>query len=411
MFFTVLGGRRWLWINYCGENMSRNTKFIILCMVILGIFIVVATESADNKEMNFEEFITDVQMKAAEGDKDAEMLMREIRMTLGTSDDSDYESEKLLSAFLPWAKVGYVGAESIVGHAYYKAGDMVKAAFWLERSAEQGNSNSYYYLARIYVGGDGVEQDIDKTIKYLEKSAELGNVNAMSTLATIYNYGEYGVPIDYKKAKRWAEPAADKGDIDAQKILGFLYYDGNGVEVDYGKAQKWLTLVASQVDSPKLWVDVGALYLNINNLFRGVVQDDEKAYYWLQKSVDRGNTKAQVILGWLYCNGICVDRNFKKGYKLFKLASESGNNIAQSFLGEMYQNALYVEQDYNEALKLFKISGEQGNPVALYNVGWIYEKGLGVKKNIEKACEWYRKSASLGNIKAEGKVNELSANE
>jgi TPR repeat protein len=54
------------------------------------------------------------------------------------------------------------------------------------------------------------------------------------------------VEQDDKQAVTWFTKAAEQGNADAQDLVGFSYYEGNGVEQDYTQATKWYTKSAQQ---------------------------------------------------------------------------------------------------------------------------------------------------------------------
>lgn len=60
-----------------------------------------------------------------------------------------------------------------------------------------------------------------------------------------YYRGE-GTEQDYKKAAEWFQTAAEKGNHDAQFILGCQYEEGNGVEQNYESAVYWYKKSAEQ---------------------------------------------------------------------------------------------------------------------------------------------------------------------
>lgn len=66
--------------------------------------------------------------------------------------------------------------------------------------------------------------------------AEKGNADAQYMLGAIYNDGGLGVR-DYGTAARWYAKAADQGQADAQNSLGYLYDFGLGVPRDTSKAE------------------------------------------------------------------------------------------------------------------------------------------------------------------------------
>lgn len=77
------------------------------------------------------------------------------------------------------------------------------------------------------------------------RSAEKGNMNAEAQLGWMYSAGQ-GLPQDYVKAAKWYYLAAVQGHGWAQFELGMLYNKGEGVPRDYVLSYMWLNLSASQ---------------------------------------------------------------------------------------------------------------------------------------------------------------------
>jgi uncharacterized protein len=55
----------------------------------------------------------------------------------------------------------------------------------------------------------------------------------------------------YAEAARRYRKAAERGDADAQALLGLLYELGRGLQQDFVEAHKWLDLAASRVQADK----------------------------------------------------------------------------------------------------------------------------------------------------------------
>lgn len=53
---------------------------------------------------------------------------------------------------------------------------------------------------------------------------------------------------DYETVRNLAQPLAENGDVEAQKVMGHLYYYGQGVPRDYNAAEKWFQKAADQGD-------------------------------------------------------------------------------------------------------------------------------------------------------------------
>jgi TPR repeat protein len=74
--------------------------------------------------------------------------------------------------------------------------------------------------------------------------AERGDANAQALLGFMYEHGR-GVPQDYVQAAHWYICAAEQGHATAQYLLGLMYDKGLGVHRSDTLAYKWLDLAAA----------------------------------------------------------------------------------------------------------------------------------------------------------------------
>jgi len=74
--------------------------------------------------------------------------------------------------------------------------------------------------------------------------------------------------------------------------------------------------------------------------------------------------------------------------------AERGNARAQAMLGFMYANGNGVPQSYDRALEWYARSAEQGDPTGQYLLGLMYDKGLGVKADVVLAHKWLNLAAA-----------------
>ena len=85
-------------------------------------------------------------------------------------------------------------------------------------------------------------------IAALRVKADTGDANAQWLLGYYYYTGQ-GVPKDDAETALWFRLAADQGYADAQANLGFMYGTGRGVPQDYVEAHKWRNLAASRASA------------------------------------------------------------------------------------------------------------------------------------------------------------------
>lgn len=83
-----------------------------------------------------------------------------------------------------------------------------------------------------------------KAVRWLEKSAENGNTEAMIVLGRLSQTG-VGILQNFCNAVKWIEMAAARGNLDGMLELGRLYRDGIGVEPDPVRAYVWFNRAAA----------------------------------------------------------------------------------------------------------------------------------------------------------------------
>jgi len=120
---------------------------------------------------------------------------------------------------------------------------------------------------------------------------------------------------DYKKAVDIWRVDANAGDADAQFNMGQAYRLGRGVPVDLPMAEGWFRKAALQ----------GHVEAITNY---GLTLFDEgkrsEAVPWLEKSVARGEPRAQMVLGTMLFNGDGVEKNWPRAYALLVRSAASG---------------------------------------------------------------------------------------
>ena len=131
---------------------------------------------------------------------------------------------------------------------------------------------------------------------------------------------------DYKTAvDKWRGPAI-AGNADAQFNLGQAYKLGRGVPADLNQAEEWYRKAAVQ-GHPQAEDNYGlALFQNGKRA---------EAVPWLEKSSNRGEPRAQFVLGTMYFNGDGVTRDWVRAYALMVRSSQSGLPQAATALAQM----------------------------------------------------------------------------
>ena len=112
--------------------------------------------------------------------------------------------------------------------------------------------------------------------------AERGDAQAQNVLGKIYAKGDL-VKGGYKEAAKWYRKAAEQGDVKGQYSLAVLYVVGNGVPRDSKEAMKWYRQAADQGEELAQYA-LGMRYYE----GAGVTPDPVEAYLWLSLAAARG---------------------------------------------------------------------------------------------------------------------------
>ena len=107
------------------------------------------------------------------------------------------------------------------GYQSYLKGDY-QAAYeeWLPL-AELGDAEAQYNLGVMYDEGAGIEKDLVKAAAWYRKAADQGFIDAQTNLGMMYYYGQ-GIPRDHAEAARWFKRAASQGDHEAGSYLKLI---------------------------------------------------------------------------------------------------------------------------------------------------------------------------------------------
>jgi len=131
--------------------------------------------------------------------------------------------------------------------------------------------------------GSSYGQDFDEIKLFAEK----GNANAQFLLGIYYFNGD-GVPENDAEAVKWFRLAAEQGDVDAQYNLGIMYNNGQGVPENKAEAVNWYRLAAEQGNAPAQYF-LGSMYYNGD----GVPQNNIRAYVWWSVAATQGHEDAR----------------------------------------------------------------------------------------------------------------------
>ena len=125
--------------------------------------------------------------------------------------------------------------------------DLALAERMLVHTANAGDLSSQRQLASEYTSGKRLKRDASAALHWL-KMAEQNNSSSKRVsqyqLGYFYEHDNDDSP-NYAEAITWYRKGADEGDYRSQKSLGDIYEAGKGVPKDYVEAFKWYLLSAA----------------------------------------------------------------------------------------------------------------------------------------------------------------------
>ena len=125
--------------------------------------------------------------------------------------------------------------------------DLVEAARWYRKAADQGHADAQFTLGHRYYKGEGVAKDLVEAARWYRKAGEQGHARAQFTLGYCYERGE-GVAKDSAEAVRWYRRSAEQGSAAGQWFLATRLGSGEGIPKDQAQAYVWALLAAAQGD-------------------------------------------------------------------------------------------------------------------------------------------------------------------
>lgn len=321
------------------------------------------------------------------------------------------------------ASVSSSGINAVHHHpnsdAYASIEDIIE---YLDLMSNKGDFKSSFNLGRIYYEGQrGLERNLGLAAKYFFMVAKkywknnggrvdenskpsLEKIAAKSAgyLGRMYMRGE-GVQQDFDKAKFWFDRGTTAGDAQSQYCLGLLWLNGYGVPRNVGKATELFKAAADQ-EYALAQVQLGVLFLD-----RGNAEDVRVANDYFELAARYGNIEAQYYLAEMIHHGIGRDKACAQALGLYKTVSEKAEPLVSSW---NEANQAYEDGDYELAFLDYLHAAEEGYESAQNNVAYLLDKrqsmlssvlSIGESKstvlsNPSLALIFYTRSSRQGNI-------------
>ncbi|KAK7103460.1 protein sel-1 homolog 1-like [Littorina saxatilis] len=277
-----------------------------------------------------------------------------------------------------------------------------KALVYQTFGALGGDPFAQMALGYRFYAGVGVEMKCETALTYYRKVATTvadavtpsGGVvvQRIRLQEEIENQGNNSPLLD-EDLLQYYHFLADKGDMQAQVVLGQLYYQGGrGVAVNHELALHYF-VIAAESGNANAYAYLGKMYSEGSHY---VPQNNLTSFQYFKKAADKNNPIGQSGLGMMFLHGRGVDKDLSKAFRYFSLAADQGWVDGQLQLGIMYFSGLGVRRDYKMAVKFFNLASQGGHVLAYFNLAQMHATGTGVLRNCHTAVELFKNVAERG---------------
>lgn len=196
----------------------------------------------------------------------------------------------------------------------------------LEIAAKQGVAAAIWKLGRMYADGEGVPQNRARAFEYFR---------------SLTNHPQADDSVGTAQARFVAN---------AFVTLGHYYLEGipGTVTPDSGVAYQMFRYAASYFADSEAQYNLGRLYLH----GRGAPKDAIQAARWLRLAANKGEHRAQALLGTMLFKGQEVSRQAALGLFWLIVAKDGAAGPEESWIAETYASANAQATDEERALAL-----------------------------------------------------------
>lgn len=290
---------------------------------------------------------------------------------------------KAAESFLEAAELGHPYATAYYAHMLYC--NEIKSEddwyIWEQKAAEMGCKFAEAFILEQeaegqfglddLMSGDPIAPAIRARITQLMKE-DADNGFLLSICRLAWDCLTAGL---YKEAAKWYLKAAAQGELVGYKVLGLLYYYGQGIEKSYEKAEECFTNYVKVIyESERADFPL--------SIFEKRRYPSIEVCFFL---AELGSSGAQSDAGYYYYIGKGREQSYEKAAEWFSKAAENGNANGQNNYGVCYQYGHGVEQSYEKAVEWYTKAAAQDNAQALWNLSYCCYHGLGTKKDVKRA--------------------------
>jgi TPR repeat protein len=200
---------------------------------------------------------------------------------------------------------------------------------------------------------------------------------------------------NYQEAERLWSGEAEKGSAAAAHNLAGIYLSGVLGTPNFKKALDLLNqaAAASYVDS---FVSLGYVYLN----GLGVDKDSGKSLEYFKKAADAGSIEGKFRYAELVIKNSKDPEQLKTALLYMQDAGKASYPPALHAIGGMLAGGVFIQKDVGKSIEYYQMAASAGYVDSAMALAEIYLNGYEVERDIGKSEKWYAKAAEMGSASA-----------
>ena len=288
--------------------------------------------------------------------------------------------------------------------------DFQKAPPLLLLEANRGNGYACYDIGRMYLLGQGCEEDEEEAQRWFRDALEAFKQAEQATdrkaylryrIGKCHAYG-HGTEQNYEESARWFRQAVEDNNPFAAYSLGGQYLRGRGVEQSDEEAYSLFNMAATHPKQPNAYAQYQLGKMCRDGIGTEVNPKESRLWYakayagFLTMEATMADDKLYYRLGSMNMTGTGTEVNLEQAKLYFEKAAELRNADALYGLGKLYLNPDFPEYDPQTAVEYLERSAVKENAFAKYQLGKLLCRGEVVEKNIARGLSLLQELADAG---------------
>lgn len=134
---------------------------------------------------------------------------------------------------------------------------------------------------------------------------------------------------------------------------------------------------------------------------------EEATRIW-QPLAEKGQPRAQALMGWSFEVGQGSEQDLERALALYRQSAEAGDAFGQYRLGELYLRGVGVPRDLHLAFQWMERAARNGDVPAMLKVGVLHLMGVNGRVEMGEAKQWLYQASQKGNKLALKVLQELA---